>query len=175
MGKSWVWQDQSRSSWLTRGGDQPPGLEIYYTLGIGCLQRIADSLEKLVRHSNDTEDKVRRANFARFHAQFQPFLEAVSLSRNRALERLLMNKEASSQMTDCIRRALVRSEPVSPYSYNDIYEQIDPVVAVAWRDGAVAYWDGISKLPLQVSGSKTKTQAKYAAWLSSLNGQVCGG
>lgn len=169
MSEAWIWREQSRGAWQNSHG-QLPTPELYYAIGIGCLQRIADSLETLVARTDPALIKSREEHERR-EDRWLPVGEAcevVGIARKGALERLRQGRKKSSVIMDHVRRALWCEQPQLPFDYFSS-GPIDLEVLGEWTKSALAYWDSV-QLPERVGGDGTKKQARYLEWLSSQNG-----
>lgn len=174
--ENWNWKDKSRQEWSHSAGP-PDSPEDYFALGVGCLMRIAASLETLVYRSDprtiENADKIKaqaKKRKARWSI-FEPYCVAVHDAETKAIDRLFAGQKRRTEIKQAVERLYFRGLPRRPYDILGGSVPIDPVVCEQWRVESVAYWDGITELPLQIAGQGTKKQARYVEWLSSLNGE----
>lgn len=170
--KAWDWRTESQRDWnFTEGKPDQP--ELFSALAVGCLQRIANSLETLVDRSDPERIRQRaemedcRRKREECWALFSPFSEKAHDAHDRAMDRLFAGKKAKASIKDAVGYVYNKGSPDQPYSWG-ILSQFNPVVAEQWLKDTLAYWDGVKELPLQIAGSETKKQANYAKWLEEL-------
>jgi hypothetical protein len=170
----WDWKGASKKAWYTEGQPDPP--YDYAAIGVACLQRIADSLEVLVDLSDPRLLEQRAAEEAREKERmacwdlFMPFIERVNDAQRRAMTRLFAGKIANNTTKRHVACVYSKDSPDQPYTYLDGPVQLDTDKCERWCKESEDYWDGLTELPLVVAGKDTKKQARYAEWLSSLNG-----
>ena len=79
MSKRFDWQEESRAAW--HHNTQPTdGQVLHIVLALGCLQRIATSLEKIEQHlTAQKREAVARSEARKRQARLRPYKDAICL------------------------------------------------------------------------------------------------